>query len=61
MAVTADPRLFANVSYPRFPLQPYRSKLYRFSLFQAEQMTWTQKKTLRFTTIRLKWKLNRHK
>ncbi len=43
----------------RFPLQPYRTKTYRISLFpstRVELMVSTQKKILRYVTIRLKWK-----
>ena len=43
----------------RFPLQPYRTETYRISLFpstRVELLVWTQKKILRYVTIRLKWK-----
>ncbi len=43
----------------RFPLQPYRTETYRISLFpstRVELMVSTQKKILRYVTIRLKWK-----
>ncbi len=42
-----------------FPLQPYRTETYRISLFpstRVELMVSTQKKILRYVTIRLKWK-----
>ncbi len=43
----------------RFPFQPYRTETYRISLFpstKVELMVSTQKKILRYVTIRLKWK-----
>ena len=49
----------SSTSKGRFPLQPYRTETYRISLFpstRVELMVSTQKKILRYVTIRLKWK-----
>ncbi len=53
------PMSISALTKGRFPLQPYRTETYCISLFpstRVELMVSTQKKILRYVTIRLKWK-----